>query len=179
MTLYKIAQANTHKFYKGDPVTPLSTGYIDVVASGTVQILGIFIGCKYFSTSQQKVVWSPTFQGADASADIDAYVIDDPNVIFQVQVGASGPVAGGPATQADVFANFGYGGQSAGNATTGLSAAYLDYGTRGPATSTLPFKLIPNLVTDPPGINGSDITTAGNIVNVIMNNQTMKSSTGI
>lgn len=177
LSVAKIAQANTHQFYNGDPVKQLSTGYIDVVATSAVQVAGIFVGCKYFSTSQQKVVWYPTFQGADAAADIEAYIINDPWVVMQVQVGAAGPVAGGPVTQAAIGNNISYGGQSSGNATNGISAAYADYATIA-TTTTLPFRII-GLVTAPPGANGTDTTTAGNVIEVTFNNQDYKSLTGI
>lgn len=175
MSVYKIAAANTHKFYNGDPVTSLSSGYIDVVASGTTQIAGIFIGCKYFSTARGYPFPSAQFPGGDTTTDVEAYVIDDPWATFKVQVGASAAV-GGPAVQGDIMNNFGFQFGTP-NTSSGISGAYLDYSNKG-VTTTLPFRLI-NLITFPPGYNGSDGTTAGNFVEVAFNYQNGKSLTGI
>lgn len=175
MTPYKISSTSTHSFYKGDPVTMLNTGYIDVVASGTTQITGIFIGIEGQLLSSQAITWQNFYAGTTASADITAYVIDDPWVTFMVQVGTSGAV-GGPASQSDVQLNFGF---QFGTPSTqsGLSGAYLDYTTHA-TTSTLPFRLT-DLLGFPPLVNGFDTTTAGNFVEVTMNNSNYKSLTGI
>lgn len=175
LSVYKIAAANTHKFYSGDPVTSLSTGYIDVVASGSTQLAGIFIGCKYFSTARAAPFPSPQFPGGDTTTDVEAYVIDDPFATFQVQVGASA-AAGGPAVQADVQTNFGFQFGTP-NTLSGQSGAYLDYSNKG-TTTTLPFRLI-NLISFPFGYNGTDLTTAGNLVEVSFNFINAKSQTGI
>lgn len=172
---YLISSTNTGKFYSGDPVTMLNTGYVDVSASGTTPITGIFVGCKYLSTAQSRTVWSSTFQGGDTTTDVEAYVIDDPWATFIVQCGTSGAV-GGPAVQSDVQLNFAFA-FGTGSSLSGQSGAYLDYTTHA-TTSTLPFRLM-NLLSFPPGANGYDLTTAGNLVEVVMNNQNLKTLTGI
>lgn len=167
---YLIAAANTHTFFKGDPVVALTTGYIDRVAIGSIPTqgtLGIFMGCEYMSTAGGTKKWSPQFPGGDTAADIKCWVITDPQVIFRCWVGTgSGSTAGGPAVQADLFANFNWQ-LGTGNAQSGISGAYLDYASSA-TTSTLPLTIV-GLVTQPAGTNGTDTTTAGNMVDVILN----------
>ena len=173
-----IAQANTHKFYSGDPVSNLATGYIDVTAPGSLEtegIAGIFVGCTYLSIATGRRVWANTFQGADANADVTAYIIDDPWAVFKVWVGTgSSSAAGGPAVLADVGqnANFQFG---TGNTSNGISGAYIDFNALG-TTSTYPFTIV-GLIQDPPGANGTDITTVGNTVEVAFNQSQFKVGT--
>jgi hypothetical protein len=173
-----IAAANTHHFYAGDPVVALTTGYIDRVAIGSIPTqgtFGIFIGCKYLSTAFGRYQWSNQFPGGDTTQDIEAYVITDPNVVFRCWVGTgAASAAGGPAVQADLYSNFNWQ-LGTGNNSSGISGAYLDYAS-GATTNTLPLT-ITGLVTSPPTTNGTDITTAGNLVEVILNQQAYKVGT--
>ena len=175
-TAYKIASDVAHDFYAGDPVIRLNTGYIDVNASYPTQgVLGIFVGCEYLASNGQ-TVWSNHFtHGSNASgAIVTAYVIDDPNVVMRVQVGASGPVAGGPVTFAQTGDNIAYAYGSP-STLSGISGAYADYGTILD-TNTLPFTVL-GQVTSPPGVNGTDITTAGNWIEVSFNQQAFRVGT--
>lgn len=180
MNKYLIIGSNTHSFFKGDPVFMLSTGYIDrdvYTNLPTQGVLGIFNGCSYYSNAAQRQVWSNTYPGSDvtSTSTITAYVIDDPNTVFRAWVGTgTSSAAGGPAVQGDVFENFQYA-LGTGNTTSGLSGSYIDYAQKG-TTNTDPFQLI-GLVTAPPGVNGTDVTTAGNMVEVIMNQQAFKVGT--
>lgn len=176
-----IAAANTHKFFAGDPVILLSTGYIDRVAIGAIgssTTLGVFVGCEYLSTAFGRKQWANQFPGGDTTIDIDGYIVDDPNVVYGCWVGTgAASAAGGPAVQADVGANFNWQ-IGTGNTSNGISGAYLDYASLA-TTATLPLTII-GLVQDPPGVNGTDITTAGNYVEVILNQQAYKAGqTGI
>lgn len=176
----KIAAANTHKFYKGDPVIALSTGYIDGGAGITPSALptqgiwGIFWGCETIAGTSGSP-WSPTYAGVAQSADTTAFIILDPNTVFRCWVGTgSASAAGGPVTQADVFANINFA-LGTGNNSSGISGAYIDYATIL-TTNTLPFTIF-DIVTTPPGVNGTDITTAGNLVEVVMNQSAFKVGT--
>ena len=168
----KIASSNSTAIYAGDPVTSLSTGYIARSTAGTTQVAGIFVGCKFLSTSQKRTVWLPYWPGSDAAADAEAYIIDSPLAIFKVQAGGSTTAVGFANIMEN--ANFALG---TGNASTGLSGAYLDQTTLAAATTTLPFRII-NLVQDPPGANGTDTTSAYNHVLVTFNAQDFRISTG-
>ncbi len=177
-TAYKIAYDNTHKLYSGDVCAILSTGYIDTLAPGTTAPVGIFVGCQYISASQGRLVFSPYFPGGDQIVNgiVTAFVIDDPAVQFIVQTGwaAGAPI---PASQAMVGMNAQYA-NGTGSALSGQSGAYLDLNVTPTTTSTLPFRIL-DLVADPPGANGTDTTTAYNLVKVMWNNEFYRQLTGI
>lgn len=171
-----IASSDTTAIYFGDPVVPLNTGYIakgDPSGAPTVQVAGIFVGCKYTSVSQKRTVWSNYWPGSDNNGDVTAYVVNDPNAKFLVQVGGSSSVG---ATQTDVNANvqFAYG---TGNANTGISGAYIDISVSPTTTATLPFRIV-DLVTQPPGGPGT-ASGAYNYVIVAFNNVSTKQLTSV
>ena len=167
--VYYIAQANTTDIFFGDPVVPLNTGYITQATSNSVQIAGIFVGCKYLSTSQKRTVWSNYWPGSDASSDVEAYVVNDPNAKFVVQSDATGIAF------ADINANIGFS-IGSGNTASGISGAFLDTSTLN-TTNTLPFRVI-GLVTQPPGAPGTE-AGAYNLAVVAFNNVSTKQLTGI
>ena len=170
----KIKYDNTTAIYFGDAVIPLTTGYIGQATASTVRMEGIFAGCKYLSTSQKRTVWSNYWPGADVAStapDIEAYIIDDPNAQFVVQ---SSDVGG---TAAITFANIGEYINIAvgtGNAANGISGMTIDQDTLA-TTATLPFRIV-GLVEDPPGANGTDITSESNHVIVAFNNASTRTN---
>lgn len=171
---YRIAAGYTTAIFYGDLVRMNAslTGFVEQWAAGSGDAthipVGIFVGCKYFSTSQKKTVWNNYWPGSDATGDVEAFVVDDPNALFKVQANA------GPITQTAI-------GQTAdvvvgtGSTTTGISAMALDTPT---TTNTFPFKVV-NVITSPPGANGTDLTTAYNYVIVTPNYQMYKTATGL
>lgn len=171
-----IASTDTTAIYYGDPVVPLNTGYVakgDPSGSPTVQVAGIFVGCKYTSVSQKRTVWSNYWPGSDNNGDVTAYVVNDPNAKFIAQVGGSTSVG---AVQGDVNANvqFAYG---TGNANSGISGAYVDISVTPTTTATLPFRIV-DLVTQPPGGPGTQ-SGAYNYVIVAFNNVSTKQLTSV
>lgn len=173
-----IAAANPHTFFQGDLVVSLNTGYIDLwTTASTVQAAGVFMGCNYISTAQSRRIWSNQFPGGDTTVDVVCYIIDDPNTVFRVWVGTgASSAAGGPGVLADVQNNIDFR-KGTGSTLSGLSGGYADYATKQ-TTTTLPLKIL-GLVQDPPGMNGTDITTAGNIIEVKLNFADLNSATGI
>lgn len=176
---YRIAAGYGTVIYFGDAVrmnVSGPTGYIEQWAAGdgstaTKILVGIFIGCSYFSTSQKKMVWNNYWPGADATGDVNAFVVDDPNSQWVVQA------ALGPITQATIgqTADIASGTGSNGSTTTGISGMSLDTPT---TTVTLPFKVV-NIINTPPGANGTDVSTAYNNVVVAFNNQQYKALLGV
>ena len=159
-----IAAADTTDIFFGDPVVPLNTGYITQATSNSVQIAGIFVGCKYLSVSQKRTVWSNYWPGADNNGDVTAYIVNDPNAKFVAQTDATGAVQG------DVNANVGFA-IGTGNQSNGISGAYVDMSTVN-TTATLPFRIV-SLVTQPPGAPGTE-SGAYNTVVVAFNNVSTK-----
>lgn len=176
MTQYLIASGNSHSFFQGDPVIILNTGYIDDVAVGSLPtqgVRGIFMGCEFQNTTSG-TPWANYYPAA-STANVVAWVIDDPMVVFRAWVGTTAtPTAGGPVTQANIGENISYQ-QGTGNTASGISGSYVDYNVVG-TSATLPFTIV-SLVTGPPGVNGTDVTTAGNICEVVFNQSAFKVGT--
>ena len=154
----KIASGNTTAVFTGDPVMPVistANGYITQAAAGTTVLAGIFVGCKYLSTSQKRTVWSSYWPGSDTAYDVEAYVIDDPNARFVVQSSGTGfPITGTASAQTSgvqgQYAQFTIG---TGNTSTGRSGAYISsVGT----TVTFPFIVVDYATSFG---NGGDPTT--------------------
>ena len=146
------------------PVTsPSQNGYIKQATASTVGLAGIFWGCQYLSVSQKRTVWSNYWPGSDANGDVEAYIIDDPNARFVAQAGPSGNTTANISGTVSSFTssvqgqnvNFAIG---TGSSATGISGAYVDVSTVGNG-SGLPF-VVQDYVTDPPGSNGADPTSA-------------------
>lgn len=177
MTQRRIASGNGTAIYSGDPVMPVvstATGYITQGSPGTTRIDGIFWGCEYTSVAMKRKVWSNYWPGSDATGDVLAYVIDDPNARFKVQ-GASttfnitGTLSAWTSSPVGQYAQFAIG---TGNTANGLSGAYLN--TLG-TTVTYPFMVV-DLITSPPGAPGADPTTAYNWVVVGFNNEMLRTN---
>ena len=164
-----IASNDTTPIYFGDPVVPLNTGYIAQASSNSVQIAGIFVGCKYLSVSQKRTLWSNYWPGSDNNGTVEAYVVNDPNAKFLVQTDSTG------AAQGDVNANVGFA-IGTGNAATGISGAYIDISTAN-TTATLPFRIV-SLVTQPPGAPGTEAGAYNQVV-VAFNNVSTKTLTSV
>jgi hypothetical protein len=164
---------NASNIFFGDPVEPLADGTLQRGdgTTGAEGIAGIFVGCKYLSVSQKRTVWSNWWPGSDVASGntVTAYIVNDPNAKFLVQSDSSG------LTQTAVGGTIGYN-TGTGNTASGLSGAYVT--GLGPATATLPFRVV-SLVVDPPGAPGTDAASAYNRVIVSFNNVTTRNLTGI
>jgi hypothetical protein len=173
-----IKSDNTTKIFQGDPVIPLTTGYItQMSAGGTVRCEGIFWGCKYLSTSQKRTVWSNFWPGADASSDVEAYLYSNPQMQFEVMSSdASGTSAIGLANIGE-YINIGYGiglsGTPNGNTANGLSTASVDQDTLA-TTVTHPF-IIVGLIDSPPGADGTDAAEYNRVI-VAFNNASSRTN---
>jgi len=157
---YRIASGATTPIFQGDLVTQLTAGVIGRhAASGTVPIVGVFNGVRYTDPSTSEPVFKNHYPGSIAASDIVAFVIDDPNVVFEVQADAAMPVA-------DLFGNFDIvDGSPVGDTSSGISNTELDVGT-GATTATLPLKAL-DISQDP---DNDDVSSANtNVLCVIQN----------
>ena len=96
--------------------------------------LGVFVGCEYTNSSGQ-LVQAQYYPSATAGGVIKAYVVDDPNVLFQVQ-------ADGAMDQSDIGANTFFPAAqstSTGSTTTGNSNSAVDATT---VTTTAAFRIV-------------------------------------
>jgi hypothetical protein len=172
-----IASTDTTAIYSGDPVMPVvstANGYITQAAPGTTTLAGIFLGCKYLSTSQKRIVWNSYWTGSDATGDVEAYIVDDPNAQFSVMGNSTtfnitGSLTTVTSSTVGQYAQFAIG---TGNTASGQSGAYLNSVA---TTATLPF-IVRALIASPPGAPGADPTTAYNQVIVGFNNEWLRSN---
>ena len=90
---YQIADNSTNAIFKGDMVKLLTTGYIERSDAGDLNNVGVFNGCYYIDPTTKKPTWSNYYPGAVniTTGTIDAFVYDDPNMLFEVQ--ANGTIA--------------------------------------------------------------------------------------
>lgn len=167
-----IASTDTTACFFGDPVTPLTSGYVTRAssssASGNTPIAGIFVGCQYLSVAQKRTVWSNYWPGSDNNGDVTAYIVNDPNAKFVVQTDSTG------VAQSNVNANFGFT-IGTGNTANGISGAYLN--STEYTDNSQPFRLV-SLVTNPPGSAGTS-SGAYNWAIVAFNNVSPKQLTGV
>jgi hypothetical protein len=149
MTEYKIASGASGNIFSGDLVKMTSAGTILVSGAGDESI-GIFRGCS-FTNSSGETIFSSHFPNGTVSSDIVAFVVDDPNAVFEIQS------AGSPAqTDVGLNADIAY---SAGSTKTGMSAVELS-GTTAATTAT--FRIM-GFSSDP-----DNSTTGSANVNVIV-----------
>lgn len=176
-----IASSDTNVIGTGDVVATSATGpYVTTPSSGFSQIRGVFMGCEFFSPTFNRKVWSPFFPGSVATTsgtnDAQAWVCTDPEMMYTVQGATTAAI-----TSSMIGLNFAVssGTFGAANTTTGVSGMTLA-STTFSSTNTLPWRLM-DLYSNsaPPGVNGTDNTSAGNIVIVAPNNFDRKNLTGI
>lgn len=179
-----IASSDANVIGTGDVVSTstasLNGQYVSVLSSGLSQVRGVFMGCEFFSPTVNRKVWSPFFPGSVATTsgtnDAQAWVCTDPEMMYTVQT-STGTVVG----TSQISLNFGVSSGTFGSASTltGLSAMTLA-STSAATTNTLPWRLM-DMYSNwaPPGVNGTDNTSAGNIVIVAPNNFDRKNTTGI
>lgn len=77
---------------RGDGVSQQADGTVAVAAAAAGHVFrGIFVGCHYLSAALGYPIWSNYWPGSGAVTGtmVDAFVIDDPNVVFEV-MSASG-----------------------------------------------------------------------------------------
>ena len=179
-----IASSDTNLYFTGDPVVTSTTGpYITVPSTAQAIVRGIFMGCEFFSPTVGRKVWSPYFPGSvqtsSGTNDAQAWVCTDPEMMYIVQCSSLATVTSSMIGLNTSFNTSITSLSSQGNQTTGVSAVSLS--TIATTNSSAPFRIM-DLYSNwaPPGVNGTDNTTAGNIVIVAPNNFDRKAGqTGI
>ena len=156
---YRIAANYGTSIFQGDMVAQVTGGGIEVHADGgTVPIVGVFNGVQYTDPTTKEQVYSNYYPASTNASDLIAFVIDDPNVVYEIQADAAFPVA-------DLFGNFDIVYTSSGSTVTGISGAELEVSTGATGTS-LPIKAI-DISEDP---ENNDISSANTNVLVVIQN---------
>ncbi len=167
LTAVQLAYNNAHGIGKGDPVQSLPSGYIDLWSAGVNSgaIRGVFWGCEYLDPVNNYVNWFNAWKAPNLASGtlVTAYVIDDPDLIFEIRA-ASGLAV----PQSDVWQNATFTGAGAPGAA-GYSTATLS----GVATTaTLPLRIT--------GLSqkiGNDNSSTSNLVEVVFNNFELRTPT--
>lgn len=173
-----LVNAATANIFSGDPAFRLSDGTLAGITTGpgpgTGILAGIFGTCNWISVAQKRRVWSNYWPSSDIAAGTtaNAYIVNDPNMQFKVQVGGSTSVG---FVQADIGQNFQFA-YGTGSTANGISGAYADANVSRANTATLPFR-VSALITSPPGDNGTNTGAYNNIV-AAFNNVETKTLTG-
>jgi hypothetical protein len=156
---YRIAANYGTSIFQGDMVAAVTGGGVEVHADGgTVPIVGVFNGCMYTDPTSGEQVFSNFYPASTNAADIIAFVIDDPMVVFEIQAAIAFPIA-------DLFGNFDIVYTTAGSTKTGISGAELQV-TDGGTGTTLSVKAI-DISEDPAN---SDVAAAHTNVLVTIQN---------
>jgi hypothetical protein len=156
---YRIAANYGTSIFQGDMVAQVTGGTVEVHADGgTVPVVGVFNGCQYTDPTSGEQVYSNYYPASTNAADIIAFIIDDPDVVYEVQADDTFPIT-------DLFGNFDIVYTSAGSTMTGISGAELDV-TTGATNTNLPIKAI-DISEDP---NNSDTGAANTNVLVVIQN---------
>jgi hypothetical protein len=170
-TLRKIVATSAVPIYYGDLVACLATGYITVGAASATTALGIFVGCRYVPLAFGYTRWSNFWPGSGqntAAGDIDAYIVDAKQAVFEVQSTGSAAVAiGDIGINIDLIS-------STGVALSGRSQHAVN--ANGVATTaTFPFRVwaVPGVNAAgsiPPSVSANmDAGSANNIIQVVWN----------
>ena len=154
----KIASGFGTNIFNGSIVNIVAAGTIEVVTdigSNADQfpagVIGVFVGCTYTDPTSKNKTFSNHWPTGTVASDAMAYVVDDPQVLFQVQadatvaqtaLGANAPLAAVQST-------------STGDTTTGNSTTALD--ADEVTTATVAFRIV-DFVESPDSTVGDAFT---------------------
>lgn len=136
---FKIASGYATSIFKGDAVALVTGGTVERdTFDAAMTPVGVFMGCSYTDPTLKYKVFSSYYPASTVASDIEAVVVDDPNVVFKVAVVSSGTTIGDLALT-DLGANVA-GVNNAGSTATGNSACAIS--DTSATTATLPFRII-------------------------------------
>ncbi len=138
----KIASGYDTNIFNGSVVSIVTAGTLEIVTTigsnssvfpaGTV---GVFVGCSYTDPNSKQKVFAQYFPANTVASDAVGYVVDDPDVVFQVQADASVAQAGlGANAPLAAVQSTSTGSTVTGNSTTALDATV--------ATTTQAFRIV-------------------------------------
>ena len=130
----KIASGYDTLISWGDFVKLVAAGTIEKDAGTTTATpVGVFMGCSYTDPTTSQPTYAQMWTADVAASDAMAYVLTDPNVLFQMQ-------GDDAITQAMLGSNFAIV-VTAGSTTIGRSKSAVDQSTSN-TTNTLPLRIV-------------------------------------
>jgi len=160
---------NATALNRGDVVQQLASGYVQAVTGAVADHsgLGVFVGCHYLAAGLGYPIWSNYWPGAGATGEVDAFIIDDPFVVYEIQASAW------PITIADI-------GMTANPTVVASTTGFSKWSLAAPAASATALFRVVQLGDPAPMVsNGYDHTTAFNIVQVAWNDHIYKQMVGV
>ena len=162
MSSHFIDAGDASVLYQGSPCIA-AAGYVDIATAGAAPNMGAFWGCFYTDPTTLKPTFKNYYPGSitpPSSKDIEAFVYDNPNQMFEIQSDNTGASA-----QADVFSNadmvnFG------GSTLNGVSNTELDDSTIAASSDAAAQLLIIGVSRDP---KNNDLTAANVNWRVLIN----------
>ncbi len=158
MSSHKIDAGDASVLYQGSPVIG-AAGYVDIATAGAVPNMGAFWGCFYNDPTTLKPTFKNYYPGSitpPASADIEAFVYDNPNQMFEIQSDATGASELADVLSNADMVNFG------GSTINGVSNTELDDSTIKASSDVAAQLLIIGPSRDP---KNNDVTSTGGNVN--------------
>jgi len=130
----QIASSYGTAIFNGDFVKLVAGGYIEKdEGTATLASVGIFVGCSYTPSTTSQKTFNTQWPASTVASDAYAYVIDDPNVVFQMQADEAVNTTD-MGLNCDVI-------QTAGSTSIGKSKNAID-GDSCNTTLTLPLRII-------------------------------------
>jgi len=144
--LVKIASGYASNIFNGSVVSVVAAGTVEIVNEvGTnaspfpAGTLGVFVGCSYTDPNTKQKLFSQYWPTGTVASDAVAYVIDDPDVVFQIQ-------ADDTLAQSALGINIPVVNPTAGSTTTGNSTMAADASAID-VTDTIAFKIVDFVVS--------------------------------
>jgi len=140
----KIASGYDTNIFNGSVVSIVTAGTLEIVTTigsnasvfpaGTV---GVFVGCSYTDPNSKQKVFAQYWPADTVASDAVGYVVDDPDVVFQIQADASVAQAGlGANAPLAAVQSTSTGSTVTGNSTMAADPTTID------VTDTIAFKIV-------------------------------------
>jgi len=156
--LLPIASGYGTNIYNGSVVAIVAAGTVEIVTdlgnnadAFPAGVIGVFVGCTYTDPNLGTVVFRNNWPTGTVASDAQAYIVDDPDVIFMAQ-------ADGAVTQADLGQNTNFAAvqsTTTGDTTTGNSNSAVSSTTA--TTATIAFRIV-DFVDSPTSTVGDAFT---------------------
>jgi len=156
--LLPIASGYATNIYNGSVVAIVAAGTVEIVTdlgnnadAFPAGVIGVFVGCTYTDPNLGTVVFRQSWPTGTVADDAQAYIVDDPDVIFMAQ-------ADGAVTQVDLGQNTNFAAVQAtdtGDTTTGNSNSAVSSTTA--TTNTIAFRIV-DFVDSPTSTVGDAFT---------------------
>lgn len=150
--LMRIASAYNTSIYYGDVVKLASDGTIQKdTGTSTATPVGIFVGCTYTNPSTSQKTFSQYWPAGTAAGDAQAYVVDDPDVLFKVATVSTGTTVAFYSSA--IIGENAVLVQNAGSNSTGDSAVGI-FGGNTATTASFPIRIVDIVPDTSNGSNG-------------------------